>query len=79
MRRLLTPLAWSLADALADEVSQWACMDGLTVGSLCQVLRARDSSHPTGLRLTSAGRHRSQPRALSLGFTIFHYWGCDPQ
>lgn len=45
--RLLTPLAWSLADTLADEVSQWAGMEGLTVGSLCQVLRTRDSSHST--------------------------------
>lgn len=32
--RLLTPLSWSLADALEDETSQWAGMEGLTVGSL---------------------------------------------
>lgn len=32
MMRLLTPLARSLADALADEVSQWAGLEAQSAG-----------------------------------------------
>lgn len=76
MRRLLTPLAWSLADTLTGE----AGMEGLTVGSLRQLLRARDSSHSTPSQQRGTAEVLPAPSvhargALIFGFILFHYWG----